>query len=83
MLTLKIMSEQNLPDDSPEKDFTLIQIADSESLSFVAVTDHYLYDTKVLARVDKPDGSSNEFPLTGNAYVLNANGKTIASRCSY
>lgn len=83
MLTLKIMSGQNFADDDPQKDYTLIQIQENERLSFRAVTDHPLYSTNVIAEIVTNDGRSSEFPLTGNAYVMNANGKTIATRCAY
>jgi hypothetical protein len=83
MLTLKIMSEQDIADDDPQKDYTLIQIQETERLTFRHVTDHPEFNTKVVAEISTNDGRSTEFPLTGNAYVMNANGKTIATRCSY
>jgi hypothetical protein len=84
MLTLKLMSEQDLPDDSTDKDYELVQIADNERLQFLTTSGTYdVYTAKVVAIVKKRDGSEDVYPLVGNAYVMNANGKTIASRSPY
>jgi hypothetical protein len=79
MLTLKLMSDQDLCDDSAEKDYELVQ-----RLQFLTTGGTYdVYTAKVVALVKKRDGSEDVYPLLGNAYVMNANGKTIASRSPY
>jgi hypothetical protein len=86
MLTLKLMSEQDMPDDDPSKDFTLIQIADDEVLQFLRTGEsgtYREYTAKVVALILRSDGLEQPYPLVGNAYVLNQNGKTIASRAAY
>jgi hypothetical protein len=86
MLTLKLMSEQDMPDDDPAKDFTLVQITDDEVLQFLRTGEsetYREYTCKVVALIKRRDGSEMPYPLVGNAYVMNENGKTIASRCSY
>ena len=86
MLTLKLMSEQDLPDDNTAKDFTLVQIGDKDVLKFLRTGESGVYreyTCKVIALVTLPDGSEECYPLVGNAYVMNANGKTIASRASF
>lgn len=82
MLTLKMMSGQDLPDDHSDKDFELIQIADNERLQFLTTTDgvYGVYTADVVAIVKSGDGYEDVYPLVGNTYVLNANGKTIAHR---
>lgn len=84
MLTLKLMAEDDLPDDDPTKDFTLIQITDDEVLQFLRTGGEYReYTCRVVAIIKRRDGSEMPYPLVGNAYVMNAQGKTIASRASY
>jgi hypothetical protein len=88
MLTLKLLSGQDLPDDDPTKDFTLIQITDDEVLQFVHIGKSGVYkgdeySAEVLALIVRRDGAEQAYPLTGNAYVLNSNGKTVASRAAY
>jgi hypothetical protein len=63
-----------------------VQIADSERLQFLSTGEagsYGPYTARVMALITEKDGSERAFPLVGNAYVLNANGKTIASRASY
>jgi hypothetical protein len=36
-----------------------------------------------VALVKKPDGGEDVYPLVGNAYVMNENGKTISSRSAH
>lgn len=76
MMYLKLMSAQDLPDNAAEKNFTVVQILDHEQLDFMRDGD------RVVAHVSGDNGF-RQFYLDGNAYVLNAQGKTIASRASY
>lgn len=82
MLYLKLMSDQDMPDSEPNKDFTILTVPDEASIDFVAPavgSD----DKFVRVIISYPDGRTIDRHLDGNAYVLNANGKTIASRASY
>jgi hypothetical protein len=86
MLTLKMMSEQDLPDDDPCKDFTLVQVADDEGIEFIRTGEsgsYGAYTAKVVVRIVCRDGREMVYPLVGNCYVMNANGKTVASRAAY
>lgn len=85
MLYLKLMSNQDLPDSSPSHDFKIVQIADGEELDFFETQsggDESPTVTTVYAVING-EGHRREIQLAGNAYVLNAQGKTIASRASY
>ena len=79
MLFLKTMSSQDLPDESPCKHFTLYPIPDDSALSFGASD---LVQDGVRASWFTNKGLQT-VELEGNAYVLNAQGKTIASRAPY
>lgn len=86
MLYLKIMSDQNLPDSDSCKDFTLYQISDKDRLSFErrsSTCEEEAGINVVYAVIDSENGERVEHWLTGNAYVLNAQGKTIASRGTF
>jgi len=86
MLTLKLMSSQDLPDDNPCKDFTLVQITDDETLQFLSTGKdgcYREYTCAVVALIQRRDGSEMAYPLVGNAYVMNSNGKTVANRAAY
>lgn len=73
MLYVKIMSDQNLPDTDPWKHYTIVPVENSQALEFVAKDDgHALL-------VHTSDGSELVTRLTGNAYVMNEHGRTIAS----
>lgn len=79
MLYLKAMSGEDMPDEDSRKHYTLFPIPDDSALSF--------------GKSDQiPDGVraswyANEglrtIELEGNAYVLNAQGKTIASHSAH
>ncbi len=86
MLYLKLMSNQDLPDSDAAHDFSLVQIADEEQLDFVRETvssGGQCPDSIMVKAVINGPSRTREIHLTGNAYVLNAQGKTIASRASY
>src|ERR1700688_4318193 len=82
MLYLKIMSGQDMPDSDPYKDFTLYTLGDKDVLEFERrVLDEDVSElANVYAVVELYDGGRIEHLLQGSAYVLNAQGKTIASR---
>lgn len=85
MLTLKLMSGEDLPDNDSRKNFTLIQIEPSELLQFHdrGEQGEDASDTRVYVVIRTRDGAEQSYDLVGNAYVMNAQGKTIASRSSY
>ncbi len=88
MLFLKIMSSQSMADSDACHNFTLIPVASTEELTFDTQTvdgTHVPAGTTVVwARIrDTATDKMREFSLTGNAYVLNEHGKTIASHASY
>jgi hypothetical protein len=75
MLYLKAMSDENLADTDPMKHYTLHPIPDDSALSFGASD---IRENGVRASWFTNRGLQT-VELTGNAYVLNAQGKTIAS----
>lgn len=79
MLYLKAMSDQDLPDEDPSKHYTLFPVPDDSALSFGA--------SDVAPRGIRASWFTNKglqtVELKGNAYVLNAQGKTIASHAAY
>lgn len=83
MLFLKIMSSEDLADSNPGKNFELHQIATGETLRFEKVTRADSGSIEVHAVITREDGDEQRIVLRGNAYVMNDNGVTIASRASY
>jgi hypothetical protein len=88
MLYLKMMSAQNAPDANPSKNFALVPIPDTIELHFnteeVDNGPGAPQSTIVTASLlNSLDGSERRIHLTGNAYVLNEQGKTIASHAAY
>jgi hypothetical protein len=90
MLYLKLMSAQDLPDSHPSHDFELIQLASSEDLAFVSTWSEPFEcepppsaKRVVSAVICSADGERRQIELSGNAYVLNEQGKTLASRSAY
>ncbi|CAJ2904745.1 Uncharacterised protein [Burkholderia pseudomallei] len=79
MLFLKCMSDQDLPDEDQSKHYTLYPIPDRSALSFGASD---VNPKGVRASWFTEDGLMT-VELEGNAYVLNAQGKTIASHAAY
>jgi hypothetical protein len=82
MLYLKLMSGQDLPDGNPSHNFTLLEIPDGGRIDFEE-TEIGSVQPAIYARVTYADQTSKTIELTGNAYVLNSQGKTIASRAAY
>ena len=71
---LKIMGDENAPDSDPRKTFHIYEVTGAE----------FYRDEDGNARVyvDRPAGEiegSYDLPVTGNAYLMNFEGKTIAS----
>jgi hypothetical protein len=88
MLYLKLMSHHDLPDASPNKNFEIIPISDTTDIRFVTqrtggvggVPDGTMVSV-VLS--DESRDMRRQITLSGNAYVLNESGKTIASHAPY
>lgn len=83
MMFLKLMSDQNLPDDCLIKNFTLVSIDGAAALRFEDnpnASDDPLGDCHVLAVVSRPGMEDETYPLHGTAYIMNSQGRTIASR---
>jgi hypothetical protein len=82
MLILKMMSNQDLPDNDCAKNFDLIPVGPRDRLRFV---DDCSYEGQpgihLLATIDRGETGQHEiYPMEGNAYVMNLQGKTIATR---
>lgn len=81
---IKVMSEQNLPDADPQKNFTLYTLADGDSFRFVKESVHRagassMEDVLQIQRRDEQIfGPSIGF--LGNIYVMDATGKTICTK---
>lgn len=70
---LKIMSGEELPDDHSDKAYRVIEC---QNIQFYRHGFNYPTQPSALITGGLNDG---EYPLTGNAYVLNNAGKTIDS----
>jgi hypothetical protein len=87
MLYVKIMSNQDLADTDPWHTYTIISVPDDRIMKFHR---HPVPEGQVghkdgerfSLEIHHPDGSVVPHFLTGNAYVMNEAGKTIASHGS-
>lgn len=83
MLYVKIMSAEDMDDTCQCKNYTIVPIQNSEVMRFCENAEGQGPDTpKYMLEVHHPDGTHEGHPLTGNAYVMNEAGKTIASHSS-
>lgn len=71
---LKIMSGENKPDHDPYKGFELHVLGAGSKVQFKR--NEQLLDVAVISN---PDHGTEEYLLTGNAYVLSESGKSVAS----
>lgn len=80
MLYLKFMSGENLADNESTKGFMLVTVGSNDRLLFgtdsVGPAGEAHHDPNVL-RVVRADGTSEDYAMTGNVYVMNQAGKTI------
>lgn len=88
MLYLKLMSGQTIADSDACHNYTLVPLLDTDDLTFetqqVDNGPQCPCSTVVWARIrNHVSERMREIALTGNAYVMNENGKTIASHASY
>jgi hypothetical protein len=81
MLYVKIMSGEDMPDTMQNKNFTIVPVEDDQIMRFIPnpVQDSGLEEPRFALEVHSPDGGIETHELTGNAYVMNEAGKTIAS----
>jgi hypothetical protein len=87
MLYVKIMSGEGRPDADPFSNYAIIPVANNESIRFISnvVPDGQEGNhdgERFTLEVQTPEGGVKHHPLTGNAYVMNEVGKTIASHGS-
>lgn len=71
-LIVKIMSDEDLPDDDSRKSFTL-------HTGVASVEFHRRPGAPVAAMCFGDEIMAMEFPLVGNVYVMNETGKTISN----
>lgn len=85
MLYVKIMSGEDLPDTDAFKNYTIVPVQNNEVMQFV---DNPLYtppedgvptQCRYFLHVHGPEGGYETHELSGNAYVMNEAGKTIAN----
>lgn len=87
MLYVKIMSDEDLPDSDPYKNYSIVPVERNEVMLFVespqapgdAQQPRRTDEPRFALEVHAPEGGIETHPLTGNAYVMTESGKTIAS----
>lgn len=75
MLTVKMMSNEDLVDSDPAKGFTLIQL---DRLDHVTFSKSRVRECQVMV-IQRDSGGTAEYDLEGNVYILSESGKTVAS----
>jgi hypothetical protein len=81
MMYLKVMSEYYHDDASEHCDYSVETIPDNAIVSFIAGHELAVAEKlNVCACIEYADGSIKSILLRGKAYLMNANGKTIAQR---
>lgn len=83
MLFLKMMSDEDLPDTSSTKGYTIIQLEDLEAVRFYKedpkssgdFNTEYPYSMSI----ERDSEVKRIYALKGNVYVMSERGKTIAS----
>jgi hypothetical protein len=75
------MDASDDPDVNPFKNFTIVPVPNNAVMRFTGNTDigEVRRKEKFVLEVVQQDGTFEHHYLTGNAYVLNESGKTIAS----
>lgn len=79
MYSIKIMSGEDLADSDIAKGFKMILVAAGDTFEFGHNAEGEPIVTITTCSADERTGSSIEYPLTGNAYVMSETGKTVAS----
>ena len=75
---VKIMGRENLPDGDPCKTFQLVQAGNTGQARMIRRPEE---DGGPYVQIDDPSPGVEPYciPVTGNVYVLNDDGRTIAS----
>ena len=77
-MLVKIMGAEDAPDDDSRKTFRVL--ADVIDVEFIRVTaPDYPYPAQVRLLFGRPGTPGETFDVPGNVYVMNDNGKTVAS----
>lgn len=88
MLYVKIMSGEDLPDTDPHKNYTVVPVQNNEVMQFVRNQESLVWESgsregpvpcRYQLEVHAPEGGIEWHDLSGNAYVMNESGKTIAT----
>lgn len=79
MYSIKIMSPENMPDADVGKGFKMILVNAGDTFEFGHNDQGEPIVTVTTFASDDRTGSSIEYPVTGNAYVMSETGKTVAS----
>jgi hypothetical protein len=89
MLYVKIMSGEDLPDTDPCKNYTIVPLQNNEVMQFVRNQESLVWESgaqevgprpcRYQLEIHAPDGGIETHDLSGNAYVMNESGKTIAT----
>lgn len=79
MYSIKIMSPENMPDADVGKGFKMILVDAGDTFEFGHNDQGEPIVTVTTFASDDRTGSSIEYPVTGNAYVMSETGKTVAS----
>lgn len=73
-MILKLMNDENLPDDNPAKGFRIVDQVREVTLSRTETGEQML---DVVYRIPNDNLLDERFILQGNAYLMNDAGKTI------
>lgn len=81
MLYVKIMSDEDMPDTDPYKNYRIVPVERNEVMQFVPnpIKSTDGSEPRFMLEVHGPEGGIETHHLSGNAYVMTENGKTIAS----
>jgi hypothetical protein len=83
MLFIKIMSSQDIPDSHPSKNFHLITVGDADRIQVgycdLKRDDLCESDKRMLFILRDGKPGFEMYERTGNTYIMNQHGKTIAS----
>jgi hypothetical protein len=80
---LKIMSDDNLPDDDLAKNFSMQEIEKGRVVHFRDSPEHPDERAHVYVDIVYRGVTEESFRLYGNAYLMNDQGKTIDRRVAY
>lgn len=79
MLYIKMMSNEDCPDSDAWKNYKIIPIGDADTFSFYKSWKDGGDVPQYVLSIERQNGQVTCDVLTGNVYVMNEAGKTIAS----